>query len=316
MRCFVTILICMKVQPFYPHLGPGALSPLLKGKSPRRCSAVGGFTLIELLVVITIIAILAAILLPALEAARQRGLRIRCVNNLKQLTTGWISYAGDMNEKIPPNEGESWLSSCPTPDTPLYQWGDIRACWVLGIVTTAYPSTVDMNGFITHGVMYPYVGNLSAYKCPADFRHQGGAGTAMGDVNQPLSMRSYSMSAAMDPMTFDVSGMATGNNGWRIFKHLYEIPHPTDIWVFLEESQGTINDGYMVCVMPPNKYWCDMPSVIHGRSCGLSYADGHAGIKSWNDKYVLAQYDPGNNQPQDPNSGDLQWLQYVTTVHN
>jgi prepilin-type N-terminal cleavage/methylation domain-containing protein len=304
----------MKVQPFYPHLGPGALSPLLKGKSTRRCSAVGGFTLIELLVVITIIAILAAILLPALEAARQRGLRIRCVNGLKQLTTGWISYAGDMNDKIPPNEGESILGSCPTPDTALFQWGDIHACWVLGDVTTTYPSTVDMNGFITHGVMYPYVGNPSAYKCPADFRHQGGSGTTTGDVHQPLSMRSYSMNSAMNPTTFDAGG-ATGSP-WRIFKHLYEIPHPTDIWVFLEESQGTINDGYMVCQPPPSKTWVDMPSVIHGRSCGLSFADGHAGIKSWSDKYVLLQYDPSHGQTQDPNSGDLQWLQNETTVHD
>ena len=60
-----------------------------------------GFTLIELLVVIAIIAILAAMLLPALQSARERGRRGSCVSNLKQIGTALMQYSQDYREKMP-----------------------------------------------------------------------------------------------------------------------------------------------------------------------------------------------------------------------
>jgi prepilin-type N-terminal cleavage/methylation domain-containing protein/prepilin-type processing-associated H-X9-DG protein len=66
-----------------------------------RTNKTGGFGLVELLIVIAVLAILAALLLPALAKAKQKAQRITCVNNLKEISVAYRLWAGDNGDLFP-----------------------------------------------------------------------------------------------------------------------------------------------------------------------------------------------------------------------
>ena len=103
---------------------------LLSAPRPRR--GAGGMTAIEMLIVVAVLAVLAALLMPAINAARQRAAATRCQNNLRQLGLAIRQYMNDNNNDLPPHSDKSnptnwkFWSSYLRPYIPVTYQGNVK----------------------------------------------------------------------------------------------------------------------------------------------------------------------------------------------
>jgi len=214
------------------------------------------FTLIELLVVIAIIAILAAMLLPALNSARDTAKAITCINNLKQVGLGFITYNGDFNDSFPhvasPNSGPYWTF------------------------------TVVINKYVSPKVMMCDARQHNAFKDLYELYHTGQL-LSYPDIANPMTGRGdqwryvdYGYNYAYVGSTqFDSNGTYIGNSTPAL---TVQIKNPSATVLAAESSGPTkYNVGwYYVAPNYSTTNYVVTPIHSRGRVCNTLLVDGHA----------------------------------------
>lgn len=284
-----------------------------------------GFTLIELLVVISIIAILAAMLMPVLSRARQKAQGSQCLSNGKQMMLAMTIYGSENNDFFPPNPDDGNTD-------PGYNW-----CSGAAGIGQSQEFDPDVIANPSLSLLIQYLGgNINLFRCPADIR-QGlyqGTNTALIGHIVPAA-RTFSMSQSVgtvDPCYDEMergespsndhcgvpnlpvngpwlNGQRTNirNNPWATYGKFSQVlsPGPSMLWVLVDENPAGLNDAaFAFQMMQPS--WLDAPGSYHNGACGFAFADGHSEIHKW------------LNIPQpaaDANQSDWSWMAQRTSVN-
>jgi prepilin-type N-terminal cleavage/methylation domain-containing protein len=280
-----------------------------------------GFTLVELLVVIAVIGVLAAMLLPALSAAKKRAQGIQCLGNLKQIGLGWQVYTDDNNNRYPPNSAMGH-------DHPAIGEDKENPSWVAGVLTVSGNNFAEVDdntntAKLTGGV-YAQFGSIGGYTkapglyhCPGDRSVDGGNGESR--------VRSISMNGWINPGRLNGSDSPLWGEPFQKFTQPGDFRKcsPSDIFVFLDERPESINDGWLW--IPTGGYnhdgsldmnkleIVDLPAIYHNRCSTFSYADSHCELHHWqNAKTYALQY--FHHTQSTPGNGDVAWLMTHATV--
>lgn len=240
------------------------------------------FTLIELLVVIAIIAVLMAILMPALRIAKEQGRSVVCRGNVRQLLYAWLMYKDANDDKLVRGQpgNDAWVRQ--------------------GSGTLA-----EHKQMLEDGLLWPYIKNHDSYRCPSDKRK-----------NKPAhanAWRTYSIAGGMN-------GVAQ-SGGWEIIPCIKygDIKHPTMKYVFLAECDPRgYNMGSWVLYPGNRRQWVDPLGVWHrGNSNTLGFADGHvdmhnfksSGFMRWNMQALDAAGFSFYRTPEDADEWeDFEWM--------
>ena len=237
--------------------GVRGVADTLPGAHPAASRYRAVFTLIELLVVIAIIALLAAMLLPALNKARERGMTSRCLGNVKQLGQYSSMYSMEYEDYIPlatNNPGES------------YTWAP---SWIPLLWRYAYPQDKSNGSDIVAALD---TANSNVFVCPS-FRIEENCHSG------------YSMNWSVN-MKKDINTMPSAANQER--RKVSFTKYPSRTFLIIDDSgfrtyssRGEI--GRLLTVQGLNAARCPASAIVSpwitrhgGMSLNVAYLDGHA----------------------------------------